>query len=79
MCGCVAVVHPIKNISKNEYFKNRIFNNNGNITNYGIAYGNNKKEIDLAKSTLNNKYTYEDLFNSYKINHILLDIENKLK
>jgi hypothetical protein len=25
MCGCVAIVHPIKNISKNEYFKNRIF------------------------------------------------------
>ena len=57
-----------------------MFNNSGKITNYGIAYGNTKEEIKLAMSTLNNKFTYEDLFDSYKftINNLFEDLDIKL-
>jgi hypothetical protein len=57
-----------------------MYNNSGKITNYGIAYGNTKEEIILAMSTLNNKFTYEDLFDSYKftINNLFEDLDIRL-
>ena len=79
-CGCITVLYPLENVSKKEYFENRMYNNSGHITNYGIAYGNTNEEIQLAKSTLNNTFTYKDLFDSYKItiNNIFEDLNNKL-
>jgi hypothetical protein len=66
-CGCIAILHPIENVSKDEYFKNKIFNKNNEIYNAGIAYGNSLSELEYAEKTLNKGINmYVNLFNDYK-------------
>lgn len=66
-CGCVAVLHPLENVSKDEYFKNKIFNKNNKIYNAGIAYGDTYREVSYAEKTLNDGIKmYVNLFNDYK-------------
>jgi hypothetical protein len=66
-CGCIAILHPLENVSKDEYFNNKIFNRNNKIYNAGIAYGNTYREIAYAKKTLNEGIKmYVKLFDEYK-------------
>jgi hypothetical protein len=66
-CGCVAILYPIENVSKNTYFKNKIFNKNNKIYNAGIAYGNSCNEIEYAEKSINKSINmYVKLFNDYK-------------
>jgi hypothetical protein len=66
-CGCIAILHPLENVSKDEYFNNKIFNRNNKIYNAGIAYGNTYPEIAYAKKTLNEGIKmYVKLFDEYK-------------
>jgi hypothetical protein len=52
ICGCVPIIYPLENITKEEYFKTTIFYKNGVIYNKGIAYGNSSEEITYAENTL---------------------------
>jgi hypothetical protein len=66
-CGCVTVLYPLNNVSKDDYFKNKIFNKNNKIYNAGIAYGNTYREIAYAEKTINEGMKmYVNLFNDYK-------------
>jgi hypothetical protein len=66
ICGCIVILYPEDNISKEDYYKNTMYNKNNKICNFGIAYGNNKEEIEFTKNTINiaeNKFI--ELYNSY--------------
>jgi hypothetical protein len=52
LCGCIPIIYPLKDISKEEHFKTTIFYNDGIIYNKGIAYGDSQEEIDFAINTL---------------------------
>ena len=66
-CGCIAILHPLENISKDEYFKNKIFNKDNKIYNAGIAYGNSDSEVEYARNTiLQGDNMYVNLFNEYE-------------
>ena len=52
ICGCIPVIYPLENISKEEYLKSGIFYKNNKIYNKGIAYGNNIEESNFANNTL---------------------------
>ena len=79
-CGCVTILQPLEGISKEEYFKNKIFNLNNKIHNAGIAYGNSYREISYAERTLcKGIKMYVNLFNEYKNTAIpFLDSVKKL-
>jgi hypothetical protein len=88
ICGCIVILYPEDNISKENYYKNTMYNRNNEIYNYGIAYGNSDEEIEFARNTINiveNKFI--ELYNSYystildlfhDINHFEIQ-ENKVK
>ena len=66
-CGCIAILHPLENVSKDEYFKNKIFNKDNKIYNAGIAYGNSDSEVEYARNTiLQGDNMYVNLFNEYE-------------
>jgi len=60
LCGCVSVINPIKNVTKQQYFKMtglEEYMQSKNIEHlYGIAYGFSKEEIEYAQKT---KYLVE--------------------
>jgi len=77
-CGCITIIYPIENISKEEFFKSRFYNRNNKIHNYGIAYGNSEEEIKFATDTLaEGEFRYKELFESYKdtVYDFLKDLE----
>ena len=53
-CGCVAIVHPIDNMSKEEWYKNTIYSEYTKTGKpiYGISYGNSPEELEFATSTV---------------------------
>lgn len=54
LCGCVTVVHPLKDTSRDAYFQSRITcHPSGFCYDAGLAYGNSKQEIDKAKQSVN--------------------------
>ena len=54
LCGCVTVLHPLNNLSKEQYFKSRILcHSSGFCYDAGIAYGNSKDEISMALASIN--------------------------
>ena len=53
ICGCIPIIYPLKDVSKEEYFKTTILYKNGIIYNKGIAYGNSEEELIYAENTLN--------------------------
>jgi hypothetical protein len=66
ICGCIVVLFPEDNISKENYYKNTMYYINNEICNYGIAYGNTGEEIEFARNTINiveNKFI--KLYNLY--------------
>jgi hypothetical protein len=66
-CGCIPIIYPEKNISKEEFFKTKFYYKNNKIHNYGIAYGNSEEEIKFATDTLTEgEFMYKELFESYK-------------
>ena len=52
ICGCMPIIYPLENMTKEEYFKTTIFYKNGIIFDKGIAYGNSPEEITYANNTL---------------------------
>jgi len=52
VCGCITIIHPLKNITKDTYFKNRIMYIDNFLYDSGIAYGNSADEITHARSTI---------------------------
>ena len=76
ICGCITILYPTKDKTKEEYFKISFHNNK--IYNYGIAYGNSEEEIKFATDTLaEGEFAYRELFESYKdtIYDFLKDLE----
>jgi hypothetical protein len=77
-CGCITIIYPLKDVSKEEYFKTRFFYRNNKIHNYGIAYGNSEEEIKFATDTLaEGEFMYKELFKSYE--DTVVDFLNDLK
>jgi hypothetical protein len=79
ICGCIPVIYPLENISKEEYLKSSIFYKNNKIYDKGIAYGNNIEEIIFANNTLKEaideyNFIFNDEINS--INSFLNDLNN---
>jgi len=77
-CGCITILYPFKDISKEEYFKSGIYYRNNKVYNYGIAYGNSEEEIKFATDTLaEGEFAYRELFESYKdtVYDFLKDLE----
>lgn len=52
VCGCISVIYPIKNISSEFFFKNRITYIDNVVFNAGIAYGNSTEQLTHARNTL---------------------------
>ena len=50
ICGCIPIIYPIDNITKDEYITNTIIKN---IKKYAISYNNNNEEIEYAKNIIN--------------------------
>jgi hypothetical protein len=81
ICGCIPIIYPIEGISKEEYFKNKIYYFNDVIYNKGIVYGNDLNKINYIlenKLNENNKEYYEELYELYQkttVNGFLKDID----
>jgi hypothetical protein len=78
LCGCITILYPTKDKTKDEYFKISFYNKNNKIYNYGIAYGNSEEEIKFATDTLaDGELMYKEFFESYKdtVYDFLKDLE----
>ena len=67
LCGCITILHPVADTSRENYFKSRILCNNDFCYDAGIAYGNEEQEILKARASL--PYAQDQflkLTNSYK-------------
>ena len=53
LCGCIPVIYPIENKSKEEYIKSSILYKDNKIYDKGIAYGISTEEISYANNTKN--------------------------
>jgi hypothetical protein len=54
-CGCIAIIHPIDNMSKDEWYKNLWYSEyikQSGKPIYGISYGNSPEELEFARSTV---------------------------
>ena len=78
LCGCITILYPTKNKTKEEYFKEGYLERNNKIYNYGIAYGNSEEEIKIATDTLaEGESMHKELFESYKdtVYDLIKDLE----
>ena len=50
ICGCIPIVYPLENKTKEEYINNTLIKN---IKNFAMAYGNSETEINYAENILN--------------------------
>ena len=67
LCGCITILYPTENKTKEEYFKVSFYDRNNKIYNYGIAYGNSEEEIKFATDTLaEGEFRYKELFELHK-------------
>ena len=74
ICGCIPIIYPIKNMSKEEYLSNRIYNCD-RIIDIGIAYGNTEIELKNAAINISNiDYNILSMINYYN-----LSVKNFLK
>jgi hypothetical protein len=76
LCGCIPIVYPIENKTKEEYINNTIIKN---IKPYAIAYGNTYDEIKFAEINLNesaNQIKNLNMLNLNNIHKFLEDIYN---
>jgi hypothetical protein len=88
LCGCVPIVYPVENLSKDEWLKNIFIGDYIKQTSkplYGIAYGNDPEEIKFATNTIElAKEQWENDISFYYKKHInsfindLLNFENNL-
>ena len=71
LCGCITILQPIENVSRSDFFSNRMLQYGDKIYDYGIAYGNAEEELEYAKNTLP--------FSNSKINEIKEYYNNMVK
>ena len=84
LCGCISIIHPIENVTKEGWLKNsalyQYFKEKGNFNIYGIAYGNSLEELEFAEKTIHIvKDQWDDIINNYQtilINNFIDDINN---
>jgi len=77
-CGCITIIYPRSNISKDEYYYTMFICFDNKIYNSGIAYGNSDEEIKFATDTLaEGEFMYKELFESYKntVYDLIKDLE----
>jgi hypothetical protein len=83
LCGCISIVHPMENISKQDWFKTTSMYEYMRMNNidmlYGIAYGNSESEINYATNTLSLvKEQWTEIFSYYK-NKVTINFVNDIK
>jgi nucleoside-diphosphate-sugar epimerase len=62
-CGCITILYPEKDKTKEEYFEESYLRRNNKVYNYGIAYGNSEEQIKFATDTLEEgEFMYKELF-----------------
>lgn len=67
LCGCISVVYPIKNMSADSFYKNRITCIDDFIFNSGIAYGNSNEQIINARITIkDSRDNFNTLLSKYE-------------
>jgi len=79
LCGCITVLHPVDGIDKKQFLSSRILKYNNVEFDSGIAYGNDKQEIEHARDTIKNaKENFNNLVEEHKktLYSFLLDINN---
>ena len=79
LCGCITILYPLENISKDEYFKSRMTFYKDYLHTSGIAYSNSNEEILNAKNTLSDATeSFNKLLSLYtnSINDFLHDIDS---
>lgn len=72
LCGCISIVHPIENVTKEGWLKTsalyQYFKEKGNFNIYGIAYGNSSEELKFAQNTIHLvKNQWNDIINNYQV------------
>jgi hypothetical protein len=72
LCGCISIVHPIENVTKEGWLKTsalyQYFKEKGNFDIYGIAYGNSSEELEFAQNTIHLvKDQWNDIINNYQV------------
>ena len=79
ICGCITVMHPITNMSKEIFLKNRMTTIDDFTFDSGIAYGNSIQEVEHARSTVSISQTNLNILLSkyeLKLNSFMNDIYN---
>ena len=67
LCGCIPIIYPLEEISKEKYIKNRIYNCNNELIDIGFAYGNSKNEINNAiQKNKDSNVLINKIFDFYK-------------
>lgn len=82
LCGCVTVLHPSNDLTKQEYIRSRILGHpSGFAYDAGIAYSNDPSEIEKAKETVaeswNQYYTLCHLYQS-TVSDFIKDMLDKI-
>jgi hypothetical protein len=69
LCGCIPILHPLEEVSKEDYMKNRIYNCDNELIDTGFAYGNNEIEINNSiQQNKDSKILVNKIFDFYKNN-----------
>ncbi len=78
VCGCIPIVYPIEGVTKEQYFKERIFNHNNVIYNMNIMYGIDDT-IDI-NNNINIEEYYRELFKKHNnsLYNVLKEIKNNI-
>ena len=79
LCGCIPIMYPYKNFTKESWLKGTMLYNNGKLYTKGIAWGASKNELQCACNTLNDACKdIKNLYKSYddKVLLFMKDLEN---
>ena len=83
LCGCISIVYPIDGLTKKDWLQRTAVSEYLKLKNidniYGIAYGDNPKELEYANSTLHMVKEQWDDIKKYQNNNIIqfiYDINN---
>ena len=69
LCGCIPIIYPLEDVSKENFMKNRICNCNNELIDFGFAYGNTEVEINNAiEKNKDSVILINKIFDFYKKN-----------